>query len=163
MGEGSDAGFMGEALAEAEAASRLGEVPIGAIVVVDGCVIARGHNRRETRRDPTAHAEADVLRRAARVLGGWRLAGCTLYVTLEPCVMCAGAMVQARLPRLVYGAVDPKAGAAGSVIDVLRDPRFTHTVEVVSGVRAEECSALLREFFARLRRGARGRESPAWP
>ena len=109
MGEGSDAGFMGEALAEAEAASRLGEVPIGAIVVVDGRVIARGHNRRETRRDPTAHAEADVLRRAARVLGGWRLAGCTLYVTLEPCVMCAGAMVQARLPRLVYGAGDPKA------------------------------------------------------
>jgi tRNA(adenine34) deaminase len=163
VGETSDAAFMGEAIEEANAAARLGEVPIGAVVVVDGRVIARGHNRRETRRDPIAHAEADVLRRAARTLGGWRLVGCTLYVTLEPCVMCAGAMVQARLPRLVYGAADPKAGAAGSVIDVLRDPRFNHTVEVVSGVRADECGALLREFFAGLRRGTRGGESPAWP
>jgi tRNA(adenine34) deaminase len=163
VGETSDAAFMGEAIEEANAAARLGEVPIGAVVVVDGRVIARAHNRRETRRDPTAHAEADVLRRAARTLGGWRLVGCTLYVTLEPCVMCAGAMVQARLPRLVYGAADPKAGAAGTVIDVLRDPRFNHTVEVTSGVRADECGALLREFFARLRRGARGGEPPAWP
>jgi len=148
VGEGSDAGFMGEALAEAEAASRLGEVPIGAIVVVDGRVIARGHNRRETRRDPTAHAEADVLRRAARVLGGWRLAGCTLYVTLEPCVMCAGAMVQARLPRLVYGAVDPKAGAAGSALDVLGEPRLNHRPEVAGGLLEGESAELLRRFFA---------------
>src|SRR5689334_3946376 len=109
---------MGEALAEAAAAARLGDAPVGAVVVRDGCVIARAHNRRERDRDPTAHAETDALREAAKVLGGWRLLRCTLYVTLEPCVMCAGALVQARLPKLVYGARDPKAGAAGSVIDV---------------------------------------------
>ncbi len=142
---------MGEALAEARAAASLGEVPVGAVVVRDGRVIARGHNRRETDRDPTAHAETAVLREAARVLGGWRLLGCTVYVTLEPCVMCAGAMVQSRLPRLVYGAPDPKAGATGSVVDVLCDARQNHVVEVVGGVREGECSALLRGFFAALR------------
>lgn len=148
-----DAAFMDEALAEAQFAASLGEVPIGAVVVREGRVIARGHNRREQDRDPTAHAEAQVLRQAARVLGGWRLVGCTLYVTLEPCVMCAGALVQARVPRLVYGAPDPKAGAAGSVIDVVRDARFNHVVQVVGGVREAECGALLRGFFAGLRRG----------
>lgn len=143
---------MGEALVEAEAAARVGDVPIGAVVVRDGRVIARARNRREVLRDPTAHAEMEALRQAARVVGGWRLSGCTLYVTLEPCVMCAGALVQARLPRLVYGAPDPKAGAAGSVVDVLRDPRFNHVLEVLGGVREAACGALLREFFAGLRR-----------
>ncbi len=145
---------MDEALAEAQAAADLGDVPIGAVVVRDGRIIARAHNRRECLRDPTAHAEIDALRQAARILGGWRLAGCTLYVTLEPCVMCAGALVQARVTRLVYGAADPKAGAAGSVVDVLRDARFNHVVEVMGGVRAAECGLLLRNFFAGLRRAA---------
>lgn len=146
---------MREALGAAAAAGDLGEIPIGAVVVRDGHVIARGENRRERERDPTAHAEMIALREAARHVGGWRLLGCTLYVTLEPCAMCAGAAVQARLPRLVYGAADPKAGAAGSVVDLLRDARFSHVVEVASGVCEEECSALLRRFFAELRhRGA---------
>lgn len=151
MSDAADSAFMGEALALARAAAPLGEVPVGAVVVRDGRVIARGYNRREIDRDPTAHAEMVALREAAGVLGGWRLLGCTVYVTLEPCVMCAGAMVQARLWRLVYGAADPKAGAAGSVVDALRDPRQNHVVEVVGGVREGECSALLREFFANLR------------
>jgi tRNA(adenine34) deaminase len=143
---------MGEALSEAQAAARLGDVPIGAVVVREGRVIARGRNRREVLRDPTAHAELSAVRQAAKILGGWRLLGCTLYVTLEPCAMCAGALVQARLPRLVYGAPDPKAGGAGSVVDLLRDSRFNHAVEVVGGVREAECGALLRGFFAALRR-----------
>ncbi|HLW60728.1 MAG TPA: tRNA adenosine(34) deaminase TadA [bacterium] len=143
---------MGEALTEAEAAARLSDVPIGAVVVREGRVIARGRNRREVLRDPTAHAELNAVRQAAKILGGWRLLGCTLYVTLEPCVMCAGALVQARLPRLVYGAPDPKAGGAGSVVDLLRDSRFNHAVEVFGGVREAECGALLRGFFAALRR-----------
>jgi tRNA(adenine34) deaminase len=143
--------FMGEALAEAQAAANLGDVPIGAVVVRNGQIVARAHNRREQLRDPTAHAEIDALRQAARALGGWRLPGCTLYVTLEPCVMCAGALVQARVARLVYGAADPKAGAAGSVVEVLRDARFNHVVEVTGGIREAECRALLQEFFAGLR------------
>lgn len=147
---------MGEALAEARAAARLGDVPIGAVVVRDGRVIARAHNRREQDRDPTAHAEMLALRLAASVAGGWRLLGCTLYVTLEPCVMCAGALVQARVPRLVYGARDAKAGGAGGVIDVVRDARFNHVVEVAAGVREAECAALLRQFFAGLRRAPEG-------
>ncbi len=147
-----DAAFMREALAEAAAAAALGEAPIGAVVVRDGRVIARAHNRREQDRDPAAHAELIALREAAQHLGGWRLPGCTLYVTLEPCAMCAGAAVQARLPRLVFGAADPKAGAAGSVVDLLREPRFSHVVEVAGGVCEAECSALLREFFGALRR-----------
>ena len=142
---------MGQALVEAQAAADLGDVPIGAVVVRDGRIIARARNRREYSRDPTAHAEIEALREAARALGGWRLSDCTLYVTLEPCVMCAGALVQARLTRLVYGATDPKAGAAGSVVDVLRDARFNHVVEVVVGIREPECRALLSEFFAGLR------------
>jgi tRNA(adenine34) deaminase len=146
---------MGEALAEARAAANLGDVPIGAVVVRDARIVSRAHNRREYLRDPTAHAEIDALRQAARVLGGWRLPACTLYVTLEPCVMCAGALVQARVARLVYGAADPKAGAAGSVVDVLRDARFNHVVEVVGGIREAECGALLRDFFAGLRAAPR--------
>ena len=147
----ADVKFMREALAAAAAAASLGEVPIGAVIVREGRVIARGENRRERDRDPTAHAEMIAVREAARRLGGWRLTGCTLYVTLEPCPMCAGAAVQARLPRLVFGAADPKGGAGGSVVDLLRDTRFSHVVEVASGVCEEECSALLRQFFATLR------------
>ena len=146
--------WMGEALAEARTAMALGEVPVGAVVVKDGRIVGRGHNRRETDRDPTAHAEMLAIREAARELGGWRLSGCTLYVTMEPCPMCAGAMVQARIDRLVYGVPDPKAGAAGTLVDLLRDDRFNHQVEVVGGVREEECRGLLQEFFARLRRDA---------
>ena len=149
--EPADVRFMREALSAAEAAAALGEIPIGAVVVREGRVVARGENRRERDRDPTAHAEMIALREAARHLGGWRLVGCTLYVTLEPCAMCAGAAVQARLPRLVFGAVDPKGGAAGSVVDLLRDARFSHVVEVASGICEEECSALLRRFFVALR------------
>lgn len=147
----ADVKFMQEALAAAAAAASLGEVPIGAVIVREGRVIARGENRRERDRDPTAHAEMIAVREAARRLGGWRLTGCTLYVTLEPCPMCAGAAVQARLTRLVFGAADPKGGAGGSVVDLLRDTRFSHVVEVASGVCEEECSALLRQFFATLR------------
>lgn len=147
----ADVKFMREALAAAASAASLGEVPIGAVIVREGRVIARGENRRERDRDPTAHAEIIAVQEAARRLGGWRLTGCTLYVTLEPCTMCAGAAVQARLPRLVFGAADPKGGAGGSVVDLLRDTRFSHVVEVASGVCEEECSALLRQFFATLR------------
>lgn len=147
----ADGALMGHALAEAQAAADLGDAPIGAVVVRAGAIIARARNRREYFRDPTAHAEIEALREAARILGGWRLAGCTLYVTLEPCVMCAGALVQARVTRLVYGAADPKAGAAGSVIDVLRDARLNHAVEVAGGIREPECRTLLHEFFAGLR------------
>ena len=143
--------FMQEALAAAASAGGLGEVPIGAVIVREGRVIARGENRRERDRDPTAHAEMIAVREAARHLGGWRLTGCTLYVTLEPCPMCAGAAVLSRLPRLVFGAADPKGGAGGSVVDLLRDPRFSHVVEVASGVCEAQCSGLLRQFFATLR------------
>jgi tRNA(adenine34) deaminase len=143
---------MDEAIVEAELAAAHDDVPIGAVVVRDGAVIARGRNRREADTDPTAHAEILALRAAARVLGTWRLDGCTLYVTLEPCTMCAGALVLARLDRLVFGADDPKAGAVGALYDVPRDPRLNHQVEVVRGVRAERCGELLRSFFAARRR-----------
>ncbi|MDX6583204.1 MAG: tRNA(adenine34) deaminase [Solirubrobacterales bacterium] len=139
---------MSLALAEAARAAEHGDVPIGAVVARDGVVIAAAGNERELRSDPTAHAEMLVLRSAAGSLGGWRLPGSTLYVTLEPCAMCAGAIVLARVPRVVFGAVDPKAGAAGSVLDVLADPRLNHRPEVVGGVLADQASALLREFFA---------------
>lgn len=146
-----DIAFMREALAEATAAGVLRDVPIGAVVVREGRVIARGQNRRERDRDPTAHAELVAVREAARHLGGWRLAGCTLYVTLEPCAMCAGALVQARVSRVVFGAQDPKAGAVGSVVDLLRDSRALHAVEVLGGVCEAECSEVLRQFFATLK------------
>ena len=144
---------MREALAEAEKALAHGDVPVGAAAVRDGVVIGRGHNRKEVDGDPIGHAEMMALQQAARVVGGWRLAGVTLYCTLEPCPMCAGAMGSARLPRLVYGADDPKAGAAGSVVELLRDPRFNHQVAVTRGVLAGESQALLERFFARLRDG----------
>ncbi|HEV2374850.1 MAG TPA: nucleoside deaminase [Streptosporangiaceae bacterium] len=128
------------------------DVPVGAVILDPaGVVLARGHNLRELADDPTAHAEIVAIRAAARTLGSWRLDGCTLVVTLEPCTMCAGAVSAARLARLVYGAVDPKAGAVGSLWDVLRDRRLPHRTEVVAGVLAEECGQLLREFFAQRR------------
>jgi tRNA(adenine34) deaminase len=142
------------ALAEARAAAAAGEVPVGALVVgADGVRLAAAHNRRETDRDPLAHAELLALRAAARAVGGWRLEGATLYVTLEPCAMCAGAVVLARVARLVYGAADPKAGFCGSLGDLVRDPRLNHRAEVTGGVLADECGELLRGFFADLRRG----------
>ncbi|GAA4697475.1 tRNA adenosine(34) deaminase TadA [Kocuria gwangalliensis] len=137
------------ALSEAQHTAASGDVPIGAVVVDSrGEVVGRGFNRREARGDPTAHAEILALRDAAARTGSWRLGGCTLVVTLEPCAMCAGAIVLSRVPRLVLGAWDPKAGACGSVFDVVREPRLNHWVEVTGGVREAECAALLREFFA---------------
>ena len=144
--------WMQEAIAEARLAPAHDDVPIGAVVVRGERPIARAHNRREIDQDPTAHAEILALQQAARELGSWRLDGCTLYVTLEPCTMCAGALVLARLPQLVFGADDPKAGAVGALYDVPRDPRLNHNVEVVRGVAGEECGELLRSFF-RARRG----------
>lgn len=152
---------MDRALDEAKRAARHDEVPVGAVIVREGEVIASAHNMRETEQDPTAHAELLALRQAAAALGSWRLEGCTLYVTLEPCAMCAGAIVLARVPALVYAAPDPKAGAVGSLFDVARDPRLNHQVEVTSGVMAEECGTVLTTFFrarrARTRSQAPGR------
>ena len=140
---------MGEALAEAALAPAHGDVPIGAMVLgPDGAVLARAHNERELTNDPSAHAELLALRRAADALGTWHLDDCTLVVTLEPCTMCAGALVLARISRLVFGAYDPKAGAVASLWDVVRDPRLNHRVDVVGGIAEEECGELLRTFFA---------------
>ncbi len=145
------AGYMRQALAEAEKAYALGEVPIGAVVVLDGEIIGRGHNLREVLKDSTAHAEILALREAAGKIGDWRLNGATLYSTIEPCPMCAGALVQFRVETLVYGAADPKAGAVDSVMDVVRQPRFNHQVEVVAGVLEEECRQIIQRFFQALR------------
>ena len=140
--------FMRLALREAERALEHEDVPIGAVLVHGGEVVAASHNERELRTDPTAHAELVVLREAARLTASWRLPETILYVTLEPCAMCAGAIVLARVPRVVYGASDPKAGACGSVLDVLGEPRLNHRPKVARGLLAEECGALLRGFFA---------------
>ena len=140
--------FMRLALREAVRASEHDDVPIGAVIVRAGEVIGSGHNERELRADPTAHAEMIALREAARTLGSWRMLDSVMYVTLEPCAMCAGAIVLSRLPRLVFGAADPKAGAAGSVLDVLDEPRLNHRPQVERGLLAEECADLLRGFFA---------------
>jgi len=145
--------FMRLALREAEAAVEHDDVPIGAVVVQGGEVVGAARNERELRGDPTAHAEIIALRAAAEHVGSWRVLDATLYVTLEPCAMCAGAIVLARVPRVVYGTADPKAGAAGSVLDVLSEPRFNHRPEVEAGVLQPECAALLLGFFA-ARRGA---------
>jgi tRNA(adenine34) deaminase len=139
------------ALEEAREAQGHGDVPIGAAIFRGGELLSRAGNERERRRDPTAHAEVLAIQAAAEALGGWRLPETTLYVTLEPCAMCAGAIVLARIPQVVYGTRDPKAGAAGSVLDVLREPALNHRPEVIAGVREEECAALLRDFFARRR------------
>jgi tRNA(adenine34) deaminase len=148
----SDEDFMRMALGEAERALAHDDVPIGAVVVRGDEPLAAAANERELRGDPTAHAEVLALRSAAERLGGWRIAGATIYVTLEPCAMCAGAIVLARVPRLVYGASDPKAGAAGSVLDVLAEPALNHNPEVEGGVLAAECGALLEQFFSERRR-----------
>jgi tRNA(adenine34) deaminase len=143
----ADAPWMRQAIAEAQRAPAHGDTPVGALVVRDGVVIGAGHNERELREDPTAHAEVLALRQAAATLGSWRVLEATLYVTLEPCAMCAGAIVLARVPRVVYGAADPKAGAAGSVLDVLGDARLNHRPEVTGGVLGQPCGELLRAFF----------------
>ena len=136
------------ALAEAERALEHDDVPVGAVLVRAGVLVGVGRNERELRQDPSAHAEMLALRQGARALGSWRLLDCTLYVTLEPCAMCAGAIVLGRVPRVVYGTTDPKAGAAGSVLDILAERRLNHRPQVVGGVLAAECAGLLRAFFA---------------
>jgi tRNA(adenine34) deaminase len=143
-----DEHWMRIALAEARLALEHGDVPVGAVVVYQGEVVGAGHNERERRQDPTAHAETLALQRASRRRGSWRQLDTVLYVTLEPCAMCAGAIVLARVPRVVYGTADPKAGAAGSVLDVLAEPRLNHRPVVQGGVLASECAALLTDFFA---------------
>ncbi len=143
--------WMHEAIAEANRAALAGDIPVGAVAVLNDRIIARGHNRKEADRDPTAHAEILALREAARAIGSWRLEGVTLYCTLEPCAMCAGAMVQARLTRLVWAADDPAAGAGGSVVDLLHHPRLNHRVHILRGVLAAEAGAQLRQFFENLR------------
>ena len=143
-----DARWMGEALALARAAGERGEVPVGAVVVLEGQVIGRGANAPISTHDPTAHAEIAALRDAARALGNYRLPGAALYVTIEPCAMCAGAILHARVARVVYGADDPKTGAGGSVVDLFAESRLNHHATVVRGVRADECGALLSAFFA---------------
>lgn len=143
--------FMQAALTEADIAESLGEVPIGAVVVHDGQIIGRGHNLRESSQDPTTHAEVIAIRQAAQNLKSWRLIDCTLYVTLEPCVMCMGAIILARIPRLVFGCHDPKVGAVGSLYNFAEDKRFNHQVEVESGVLQQQCSEQLSHFFRQLR------------
>lgn len=144
--------WMREALVEARRAAEIGEVPIGAVIVLQGEIIGRGHNRREIDRDPLAHAEILAIRQAAERIGGWRLSGCTMYVTLEPCAMCAGALVNSRIDRLVYGAADPKAGYCATLGNLVQDARLNHRLEVTAGVMDEESAALLRTFFAALRK-----------
>ncbi len=147
----NDLDWMRLALAEAEKALATGDVPIGALAVYNGAIIGRGYNRREADHDSTAHAEMLAIREASQALNHWRLDGVTLYCTLEPCTMCAGAMILARLPRLVYAAIDPKAGAAGSILDVLRHPSLNHRVEVSAGLLADEAGEQIRAFFRSLR------------
>ena len=147
-----DRKYMRAALKQAEKAITLGVVPIGCVIVCDGKVIGRGYNRRNTDKSTLSHAEITAIRKASKKLGDWRLEGCTLYVTLEPCQMCAGALIQGRIDRVVIGAMNPKAGCAGSVLNILQEPRFNHQAEVTAGVLEDECSGLLKRFFAELRR-----------
>ncbi|MGZ2416630.1 tRNA(adenine34) deaminase [Staphylococcus caledonicus] len=147
----NDEYYMKLAIAEAKKAQRLGEVPIGAIIVKNDEVIARAHNLRETAQQPTAHAEHIAIERAAKEVGSWRLEECTLYVTLEPCVMCAGTIVMSRIPRVVFGAMDPKGGCSGSLMNLVEEPRFNHRATVVSGILEKDCGDLLRQFFRELR------------
>ncbi|MGI6118744.1 MAG: tRNA adenosine(34) deaminase TadA [Bilifractor sp.] len=144
--------FMREAIRQAKKAEALMEVPIGCVIVRDGKIIARGYNRRNTDKNTLSHAELNAIRKASRKLGDWRLEGCTMYVTLEPCQMCAGALVQSRIDEVVIGCMNPKAGCAGSVINLLEMDGFNHKVKVTRGVLEEECSFLLSDFFRRLRR-----------
>ncbi|NLJ77852.1 MAG: tRNA adenosine(34) deaminase TadA [Tissierellia bacterium] len=144
--------FMKLALEEAYKAFSTYEVPVGAVIVHEGKVIARGHNKRESLKDPTAHAEMIAIRKASKSLNGWRLLGCTMYVTLEPCSMCAGAIINSRIDRLAVGAKDPKAGCCGSVMNIVNNPHFNHRVDTTFGVLEEECSSIIREFFKKLRK-----------
>lgn len=146
-----DSNRMRLALQQARRARRRGEIPVGAVIERGGEIIGEGHNRRETDNDPLAHAEIIAIRQAAQVVGDWRLVGCTIYVTLEPCAMCAGALVASRVERLVFGTRDPKAGFCGSLGDLVTDKRLNHRLEVTEGVLAEDCAGLLRDFFATLR------------
>ena len=143
---------MKEALAEAKKAAAAGEVPVGAVIVKDGEIIGRGHNETETAKDPTAHAEMIAIRQAAKNLGGWRLTGCTMYVTTEPCSMCAGAIVWSRISRLFIGTMDPKSGACGSVFNIPQESRLNHFVEIETGLMQEECSSLMKSIFKELRK-----------
>ncbi len=149
--QSDDERFMREAYKQAKKAYALGEVPIGCVIVHDGKIIGRGYNRRNTDKSTLSHAEIIAIRKASKVIGDWRLEECTLYVTLEPCQMCAGAIVQARIPRVVMACMNPKAGCAGSVLNILDMPAFNHQAKAVRGVLAEECAALLRTFFKELR------------
>lgn len=144
--------YMKEALKQAKKALILGEVPIGCVIVHQGKIIGRGYNRRNTDKNTLAHAEITAIRKASKVIGDWRLEECTLYVTLEPCQMCAGAIVQARIPQVVMGCSNPKAGCAGSILNILQMPEFNHQVEVTRGVLEEDCSAILKTFFTALRK-----------
>ena len=148
-----------EALGEAEKAFAIGEIPIGAVIEKDGQIAGRGHNLTESMKDPTAHAEMMAIRQAARNLGGWRLIGCNLYVTVEPCTMCAGAMVWARIDNLYIGAMDPKAGACGSVFNIVSDDRLNHRINVETGIMEEECSKIMKAFFAQLRNRKKNNKS----
>ena len=143
---------MKEALAEAKKAAAAGEVPVGAVIVKDGEIVGRGHNETETAKDPTAHAEMIAIRQAAKNLGGWRLTDCTMYVTTEPCSMCAGAIVWSRISRLFIGTMDPKSGACGSVFNIPQESRLNHFVEIETGLMQEECSSLMKSFFKELRK-----------
>ena len=147
--------FMREALLEAEKALAAGEVPIGAVMVRDGEIIARGHNLRNTAKNPLRHAEIDIINETAGIVGDWRLEDCTLYVTVEPCPMCAGAIVQARIPKVVFGTRNSKAGCSGSVLDVLHEPKLNHQVETEEGILQEECAEIMRRFFRRFRKNAK--------
>lgn len=146
-----DEKYMRQAIKLAHKASALGEVPIGCIIVYDGKVIGRGYNRRNTDKNTLSHAEITAIRKASKYIGDWRLEECTMYVTLEPCQMCSGAIVQARIPKVVIGCMNPKAGCAGSVLNILNIPEFNHQVETIKGVLEEECSQLLKQFFQELR------------
>ena len=143
--------YMKEALKQAKKAYALGEVPIGCVIVHDGKIIGRGYNRRNTDKNTLAHAEITAINKASKVIGDWRLEECTLYVTLEPCQMCAGAIVQARIPEVVMGCMNPKAGCAGSILNILEMPQFNHQVKVTRGILGEECSQMLKTFFEELR------------
>ena len=143
---------MREAIRQAKKAGKLDEVPIGGVIVRDGKIIARGYNRRNTEKSTLAHAEIQAIRKASKVVGDWRLEDCTMYITREPCQMCAGAIVQARIPRVVIGSRNPKAGCAGSILDLLHVPAFNHQVELEEGVLQEECSEMLTSFFRELRK-----------
>ena len=151
---------MKEALRQAKKAEKLGEVPIGCVIEKDGKIIARGYNRRNTDKNTLAHAELQAIRKASKAVGDWRLEECTMYITLEPCQMCAGAIVQARIPRVVIGSMNSKAGCAGSVLNLLKEPGFNHQAQVVTGILEEECSEMMSSFFTELRKKKRLPETP---